>query len=518
MSAGLAIDTAHPTATKLIAFDRDTLIAVMALALLVLVTRGIWFGDPVADFDEQLYSFVGWRLTQGELPFVDWWDRKPFGLFALYALAHTLFGPGALGYQAFAAIFAFVGAILIYALARRMVGPFSATIAASISTTLLAAYGAYSGQSEVFFLPLILGMALLLVDRDHDHVVRRAAFAMLLGGLALQVKYTVLPQCLFFGCYALFILYRRGLPPACLMRLGAIFALIGLLPTLLVAGLYVVIGEFDAFLFANVTSFFLRTVAPQGRDIAQHSLALVPLAFLVGGGVYAAWRMIAPKDHELWLLFTGWTLATLASVLLPGTTYLYYFAAMAAPAVLVALPLLDQSGPSRGLVGVVLLAGCITMLFLPERRAESLAERESARQLSMAIAPYVGASSDCLFVWDGPTALYRMTGSCVPTKYVYPDHLNNALESHALGIDQEAEVARILAEKPGAIITASDPVTLQNHAAEALVMEELSRNYEKRRTVPMHGRKLTAWIRIDRKIQPPGRKVDLSGLEGKLTL
>ena len=33
----------------------------------------------LAHFDEQIYSFIGWRILSGELPFVDWWDRKPFG-------------------------------------------------------------------------------------------------------------------------------------------------------------------------------------------------------------------------------------------------------------------------------------------------------------------------------------------------------------------------------------------------------------------------------------------------------
>jgi hypothetical protein len=50
-------------------------IAFSVLSLVALATRGIWFGDPVADFDEQLYSFIGWRMNQGDLPYVDVWDR-----------------------------------------------------------------------------------------------------------------------------------------------------------------------------------------------------------------------------------------------------------------------------------------------------------------------------------------------------------------------------------------------------------------------------------------------------------
>ena len=115
--------------------------------------------------------------------------------------------------------------------------------------------------------------------------------------------------------------------------------------------------------------------------------------------------------------------------------------------------------------------------------------------LAAAIAPHVGQDSDCLWLFDGPTALYRMTGSCVPTKFVYPDHLNNALEVNALGVSQVAEVARVLATRPGAIVTASSPMTIQNAEATALVEAALERDYVEDLSVDMHDRTLTAWIR-----------------------
>jgi len=483
--------------TGLAALMRGEALPLALLALLVLATRAIWFGDPVADFDEQLYSFIGWRMTEGELPFVDWWDRKPFGLFAIYAAAHALFGPGPLAYQLMAFAFALAGAVLSYFLARRLVGRFSAMMAGAISTMLLCAYASYSGQSEVFFLPLMLGMAALLVNADHPHFTRRAMWAMLLGGIALQVKYTVLPQCAFFGLYALWVEHRRGSALPRLARLAATFVALGLLPTALVGMFYALIGEFDAFLFANVLSFFDRMPAPQGRWAPDHWLGVSPLAVLAVGGFYAAFRMKRPEPFADWMFYCGWAASTLATVLLPGTVYLYYYAAMAAPAALVALPLLDRSGPLRMFPALVLSAGFFALLALPDRYDYSLEERQAADDLAAAIAPHVGSETDCLWLWDGPTALYRMTGSCVPTKFVYPDHLNNALETAALGVDQAGEVARVLATRPGAIVTASRPMTIQNEAATALVEAALAADYEERLSVEMHDRTLTAWVRRD---------------------
>ncbi|APE29142.1 ArnT family glycosyltransferase [Aurantiacibacter gangjinensis] len=475
---------------------RSTAPCFAVLALLVLATRGIWFGNPVADYDEQLYSFIGWRVTHGELPFVDWWDRKPFGLFAIYAVIHGIFSPSALAYQLVAAAITFGSALMTYLLARRLARRVSATIAASLMVMLLAAYASYSGQSEVFFTPLMLGMALLLVDPDHPQFTRRALLAMLLGGLALQVKYTVIMQCAFFGAWALWAEYRRGRSVLQLAGLAAAFAALGLLPTVLVGLFYAAIGHFEVFWFANFASFFERAAAPQGRWSDSHWIGVAPVAVLGLGGLFAAFRMARPSPFVAWLFFAGWSASALATVLLPGTVYLYYYAAMAAPVALMAVPLFDTNGPAKAWPGLVLGAILLGLLGLPQRYVQSRDDALSARLLAERLDPHVGPA-DCLWIWDGPTTLYRLTNSCVPTRFVYPDHLNNRLETGALGVDQVAEVERVLATKPGAIVVADQGVTLRNSEATELVQRALQADYERAVTMNLNGRDITGWVRRD---------------------
>lgn len=494
MTVAAQIEHGKPLATLADGW-RAHLVPLALLAFTVIATRAVWFNDPVADFDEQLYSFIGWRMTHGELPYVDWWDRKPFGLFAIFALAHWLMGPEALAYQLLAALSCFAAAWLTYDLARFLVGRFSATMAAAIAVMLISAYGAYSAQSEVFFAPIMLAMLRLLVEREHPAFARRAMIAMALGGIALQIKYTVLPQCVFLGLYALWIQHKNGNSVLQLIGKAALYAVLGLLPTLLIIGYYALQGGFDAYIFANFVSFFDRIPAPQGRWTWMHGYAVAPLAILGIGGLFAATRMVKPRDWHIWLLFTGSALACLAGVLLPSTVYVYYYAALAAPAALVALPAMDRDGPAKGAIGLLLVLACFSILTLDARRARALAERDATATLVAAISPHVGADKDCLWLFDGPTALYRLTNSCVPTRFVYPDHLNNALEVKALDIVQDVEVARILANSPGAIVTADKAVTLQNEKATLLVKAALALGYERSVTVPMHGRNLTAWVR-----------------------
>lgn len=473
-------------------------VATLAVFVIVtLATRAPWFTDPVADFDEQIYSLIGWRMTYGDLPFVKVWDRKPFGLFAIFAAAHWLFGPEPLAYQLVACLFALGGAVLVYALARELVDRVSATIAGSLYLMLIAAYGSYSAQSEIFHVPLMLAMLWLVRDRTRAGASKRALLAMLLGGIALQIKYTVLPQCLFFGGYALYGEWRAGAAPWQLAKRAAAYALAGILPTALVALLYLGTGHFQEFWFANFVSFFERTPAPGGRLRSDLFVALLPLALLIGLGLYAALRLNPPRDWRTYSLFAGWTLAALGSVLLPATIYLYYYGALVPAAVLMAVPLIDVRAPAKFLPAAALLFGAGYILDMPDRYAHSQNERRAEARLSAAIAPYVGARRDCLYVFDGPAELYRSTGTCRPTRYLYPDHLNNGLEIHSLEVDQPTEISRILATRPGVVVTANHPMTVQRKVNLALIRQTTQADYRPLITVSLHDREVTAWVRRD---------------------
>lgn len=479
------------------AIPRADAIVLGILVVALVLVRGPWIGDPNADIDEQLYSLIGNAMLDGKLPYVDLWDRKPLGLFALYALAHAVGGPGPEAYQVLAAVFTLAGSWLTYRLGRTLVDRPAACAAALLYIALMSTYGSHSGNSEVFHVPMMLGMALLVRDPAHPRAVPRALVAMMLGGFALQVKYTVAPQCLLFGLWALWGQYRRGLPVARLAGLAAGFAALGLLPTVLIGTAYALGGHWDAFLFANLLSFFDRLPSDGGRLHADLAVFLMPLIMLALGGIYAALRLTPPSDRRAYIFFLLWFAASLATVFLPSTVYRYYFAAAVPTTILVALPLLDPRGPARLLPLALLCAGAAYILFLPAQYAQSRTNRAAMDRLSAAIAPHVDREEHCLWIFDGPTSLYRLTDSCLPTKFIYPDHLNNALERRSLGMTQESEVARILAARPPVIVTADTAFTPQNEDAGRLVEATVARDYTEIAQETLHDRVVRAWVLRD---------------------
>ena len=443
------------------------------LALMVafaLLTRLPFFGHPAADFDEQLYSLIGRHLLAGELPYTGLWDRKPLGLFALYAAAHGLFGPGPAAFQTVALAACLAGGWLTFRLAARITTPATAAFAAALYPPLMAIYDSHSGQSEVFLTPLLAGMALaVLRARECPHwrtAFARHALAMALGGLALQVKYSALPPCLWFGACALLDLHRRRLPRPALVRSAMLFALLGLLPTLAAAALYAAHGSLDAFLFANFTSIGRRGALPLSITLGEQLEDFAPLAMLALAGVFRR-RALPPTPTAR--LAAGWLLAGLASLFLSTTIYPYYFAVLVPAVILAALPLF--AGPRGPWILAGVLAWTVLVCAPWQKAANARAERATLAQ----IAARITARPGCLFVFDGPLALYDLARTPLPTRFIYPDHLNSALEARALPVDPAAEVARIMARQPAWVITAREPVTLRNPASARALATALAR-------------------------------------------
>jgi len=484
----------EPTTAPALA-ARSNLAIVLALALFTFLVRGAWIGDPNADVDEQLYSLIGNQMLHGAVPFVDLWDRKPWGLFALFAAFHAVGGPGSAAYQVAGALFTLAGAVMIFHLARAQADRMTAAAGAALYVVLGTINDAHSGNSEVFFIPLMIAMAVLVRDTEHPRALARAAVAMLIGGIALQIKYTVIPLCLFFGLWALWGQWQRGMKLWRLMVLGAGFGVLGVLPTALVSAGYAMAGHWDEYVFANFISFFDRLPASTGR---VHPLMLAYLGLqlsLSWLGIRAAQRIWPEGLPRHYVFACLWLAAAVATAYLPATVYRHYLAALIPATALLALPLFHRE-PSDRINRAALLPTAVFLLIVPYQYWVSHENRSATFRLAEAIAPQLDAKAGkCLLVFDGPTALYGLTNSCLPTKLIYPDHLNNALEMDALEMRQEDEVRRILANRPPVIVTADLPLTPQNFAAKDQVDAAIARDYRLLARQELHHRYITAWVR-----------------------
>ena len=142
--------------------SEERTIAAILLLVATMAIRAPWFGDLTYHEDEGFYLAFAEAMHRGAMPYVDIWDRKPFGLFILYGLMSALPGDDVLNYQAVAGLFVFATAFTVYAIARSQTG-FGASLLAGLvyiaSLTVLLGSG---GQSSVFY-NLLIALAVFLL-------------------------------------------------------------------------------------------------------------------------------------------------------------------------------------------------------------------------------------------------------------------------------------------------------------------------------------------------------------------
>ena len=421
----------------------------IVLVLAAVAIRALQYGNPTIHIDDQFYLLVGDRMWGGALPYVDIWDRKPVGLFLLYAAIRVLPGDGILAYQLVATLFAAATAFVLARIAARVAPPAAAFVAALLYLLVLMANGGDGGQSPVFYnlLVALAALAVLRVVERRMTLARGGAAAMALFGVAIQVKYTALFEGLYFGIALLVTGWRGGERPARLAALATGWIALALLPTALALGWYVAIGQGEAFVFANFVSIFQRPAEPAG-EVAMRAWRIVvhvlPLAIPAEVALSrpAAWHGTPAMRR----LLTGWAVAAIAAVAIFGSYFDHYALPLLPPLAAVAAPAL-LAGCWGRTATAALLAGAAFVGF------DTIHNRQQARGTGEDVRAIARRIHGSLYVFNGDPVLYLLTDAPVPTPYVFPPHLSERRDRDALGVDADAEIARIMGTRPRYVVT-----------------------------------------------------------------
>ena len=460
----------------------DPGLRVAAAILLIVAICARWrvFGDPVIHIDEQFYWLVGGRMLHGDLPYVDIWDRKPIGLFLLYALFHLL-GRGVIAYQIGALLSVWATALLLFAMGRRIAPPVGALAGAILYILYLDLAGGEGGQAPVFYnLPVAAAIALIFFQRHRVEAKEGdlrwiGAGAMLLFGVALQIKYSALFEGLFAGIALLWRAWRGGRPPGALVGDALIWIGCALAPTLAAAGFYAMIGHGRDWWFANATSILQRgSEQPDSirTRIAVMAGLMVPLVLCVPLRRWTGSRPVDPAARDDLRFLDGWAASALLGVVLFGSWFNHYALPLFSPFALVAAPLWNGKAGRAWLVTMLVVIAAWGQHMLWRHGIT----RGTAKTLDAAVEATRGFRG-CLFVYDGMPALYDAAGSCLPTTHPFPSHLQSLNESGATGVDGAAEVRRIMVGRPDRVMTMEPAYDEENLAARAELYRALSPDY-----------------------------------------
>lgn len=464
---------------------RTNAVAVLAIVAVAIISRVVTFGNPVVIADDQFYLFVGDAMRHGQWPYIDIWDRKPFGLFALFEGIAALGSGSILAMQLMATAFAAATALVIRRLALFVTNRQGALFGGIAYLLILPLLGGDGAQSPVFYnlFTALAGWALLsAVGRDIPAICWRAFAAMAACGLSMAMKPVALVEGIFFGLAFLALLRKSGARPWFFAATALAMLGVAILPTLVPLLIFALKGRaaLNDYMFANYISIFHKQSFGSTARWVSLSYFLIyatPLVAVAARGVYGR-RSDFAEDLRLRLVI-AWLVAAVGGwVLIPN-----FFDHYALP---VFVPLSVISALGFGLAdGTLYLAAYLICAFADGRLIDWHGNRR-------AIADYDRLSSTvnsvrqggCLFVADGPMWLYQTVPACRLTRFLFPGHLTAWSESTALGIDQRAELARVLALRPAVIVTRDEITGVHNPPALSLINGALMAGYRRRLEIP----------------------------------
>lgn len=429
-------------------------IAALLIVAVAVATRIVAWWNPVPHVDDQFYLLAGEELFKGRWPYIDVWDRKPLGLFLLYAGIAWIGGGSMVTLNVIATAFAAATAWIIRQIGLRFATPAGATFGALAYLLVIPLIGGQAGQSPVFYNLLMAGAAWLLIDaaslENVAAIGRRALRAMLLCGLAMTIKQVSVVEGAYFGLAFLWLMRRGGMSPLRIAAAGLVMIALALLPTILAFLAYAVAGreQLDAYLFATVTSIFLKGgwgATSKAAGLLFFLLHLTLLLLIAVAGAIIRQRGGAVARDQL---LVGWMVAALLGYLAVPHLFDHYALPVVAPLAVSAATCF--SGRIGWAFFLTLMAFCVVQPPIRDGAANRHARTEFER-----LTGEVGEArrGGCIYIGDGPTRLYSTTGACTMTRYLLPDHLDLAIEAGAVGVNTDAELKRILAAKPAVIVT-----------------------------------------------------------------
>lgn len=472
-----SIETVRPIYPK--PPSREQRWTAVLLFVLAIAARMTTFTNPVTGFDEQFYLLVGCRMGQGALPFVDIFDRKPIGLFLIYAAACLDGHDGFVSYKLIALLSASGTAFIVYRIARRTAPWSAAFVAALLYLLWLNFMEGEGGQAPVFYnLAMAAAAAFVVKAPGSARGVRRTgAAAMLFVGIAMQIKYSVVVEGIYFGCFLIWAAWRGGRGSGYISLSIVLWVGCAAAPTVAACAIYAAMGHLQAFFFSNFVS-----VLGQGRSgfgvqaIGAGEIVAImsPLCLLLLTA--RAPTLVRPERGHHDIFLKGWLTASVVSVV----AYWRFLSPQYAMPVLLPLTcMLGQVVATDRLRRAIAFALAAAALIGGQVVLAASERMKGGRGAALALARAARADGGCIYVYDGYPALYLLTRSCLPSRWVFPGHLNMADEAStaALGIDPSDEVRRILATRPVAIVDDWPRFEQGNLATHRILQRVLEERY-----------------------------------------
>ncbi len=405
------------------------------IAVCALTVRLTFIHEPL-ERDEGFYATIGNEILHGGIPYRDAIDLKPPGVFYLYALAISLFGPTVESIRLFTALYSLGTLAAIYALTSRFAGVRAGLFAAALFALFSGAplVQGSSSNCEVFMLlPLTLSAYCFVVWLDTQRRGYLAASGFF-AGAALLIKTVALP---FVALLFLFSLLKKYSGNQ--LKERGLNALSFTMPLVLLASAIIAAfslkGALHDFLEWNIMIplFYAKGNTMSGNSVSSMLGYLAPelLILTLAAVPTAVWLVIRRRNIKD--IFISMLLpACVLGVAMPGLYFPHYFIQLfPVLSVLGGVGLaevIQRKGPTpyvAGIVFAVLFSYYVikeyAFFFVYSPEQVSIEKYGPTFVESAGIANYLKANTspeDSIFQWGFEPELYFLSGRRPPVPYI----------------------------------------------------------------------------------------------------
>jgi hypothetical protein len=125
------------------------------------------------------------------------------------------------------------------------------------------------------------------------------------------------------------------------------------------------------------------------------------------------------------------------------------------PLSILSAPALGRMAPHRWYTRLLLGFGAVAALVVT---SVNMSDHGSRAEMDVLLTQIESArAKGCLYVAEGDPMLYHLSGSCLPSRYVFPNHLVSLTDSEALGVDAQAEAHHIMDSRPDVVVITAQP-------------------------------------------------------------
>ena len=440
-----------------------------------LLAPGLRFGPT---FDAAAFVLVGSGIRGGRMPYRDFWDDKPPGLYLLNGAAQAVFPwlDRWLVCWLLTLAFTVAAAVIIESLLRPRVGPAVAWAAALAGTFFIACYPVVlgGGYGESFAIPFVLA-AVLVMDRSGRRP-RDTALTGLLLSVACLLSLQSAPAAVAIGlATSIGGGFRATTARAVAMALG------GLALPALAAGWLIWGGAgaqaYDLLIRYNVDFYRLNGQSQFWPRLLIGFYFLAALWPSVAAQLY--WWLRGPErpDRLAWACL-AWGLASLGTFVYEQRIFMHYLILVAPAAVVIGAPafrrLWDRLRHPRAVPRRIAIAaeGAAVVLLLTtlalgaEWPGTGLAITFAWHNDEMAVSSWLRQNtspSQTLFVWGDHPEIYLDSDRAPACRYIYLDPMTT---QHYWSPEATAALLESWkADPPGAIVETPTAVPLFRTAA-----------------------------------------------------